>query len=852
MYRSAAALLLLFFSITASAVDSRVERWNVRIDNMKKIQKETAAGVFDQVIINEVTGSEIKSAEEFLSILNRYKNEDGSLKSETKKYSIPEIEKKVKEISLPAISLYYMSDSYKKLNDRQLKDNIAGEITSYASKKYNQPIIFTPAEKNEMAEQYILEKAIAEFETAINTTTNGLISKVQYELSRSDYNSNETDFSRMVQKLTEEILNDRKFLDYSGFNADYVSHIPQWKYFIYQQENIEARNRALVDFVKAGGGELENSARVKDINTAESEIFVKAKSRLYHLLKNTTPGSGASGINPYYDIPDMNKLSVTIDEIDRYRKTLINNISGNENTDFIKKVKNNNTGIAARGINRIEAQFKREETRIERLKKIKGDTIIYNEEIFKASRNHFNLIRDELYHYAGLSADFIEALYSAGKTDPSKYIEFHKYRTERCIFYISFSEKLTANTIALSESGSAAMASFYKGTISTVLNAGKDLLKPSAIPAEVRSALNREHLKNYAAVNADFRTKGTLLLKSIRKNYDESMAGFTRAAALNKESLLNSEIQIGQNETDRLFNFAKKCSETIETMGYTESALNSYNDEYVRISEGLKSGNKPAGFSGADSADSLLKIIKEFNPETIERETATRDILAMEGMASLSGSITLARYYKRQGIPIKFSPTAEEISLIKQIFSRSPEIIISSWRMNGKNFREIDANVTAELKKLINKNAWNSRGKSLPPLIFSLNESEMDVVFSPPSGWKKTTDKGSTGKISFTSPDMRGVIEVTSIKKNEQNLQDLVSSWPERWGFSMIQKNWGKKDNSDYIKVTSKNSYDGIMESYLIAKNGCVIILSGKTTGEMQRYLNIILAEMFKDLEIKG
>ncbi len=852
MYRSAAALLILFFSITASAVDSRVERWNTRIDNMKKIQKETAEGMFDRVILNEITGSEIKSSEEFISILNRYKREDGSLKSETKKYSIPEIEIKVKAISSPAISLYFMSDTYKKLNDRQLKENIIGNITSYASEKYNSPVIFTPTEKNEMAEQYILEKAIAECDTVINTATTGLISKVQYELSRSDYNSNETDFGRMVQKLTDGMLAERKFSDYSGFNADYISNVPQWKYFIQRQGNIEARNRALVDFVKAGGGEMENSARVKDVNTAENAIFTKARSRLYHLLKNTTPGSGAAGVNPYYEIPDLNKLSVSIDEIDRYRKTLINNINGNENADFIKKIKNNNTGIAARGINRIEAQFKSEEMRIERLKKIKGDTIIYNEEIFKASGNHFNLIRDELYRYAGLSADFIEALYSAGKTDPAKYIEFHKYRIERYIFYISFSEKLTANTITLSESGTSVISSFYKGTIPAVLNYGRDLLKPTAIPAEVRETLNREYLKNYADINADFRTKGSLLLKSIRKNYDESIAGFTRAAALNKESILNSEIQIGQDETDRLFNFAKKCSVTIESMNYTESAFNSYRDEYIKISEDLKKGDKPAGFSGADSVDSLLKVIKGFNAEKIEVETATREILAKEGLASLSGSITLVQYYKRKGIPIKFSPTVEEITLMKQIFSRSPEIIVSSWKMNGKNFRQIDVNVTAELKKLMNKNAWNRRGESLPLLILSVNETEIDVLFSPPSGWKKNTDNGNNRKISFTSPDMKGFIEVTSINKDKQNLQDFVSAWPERHGFSIIEKNWGKKDNSDYIRVTSKNSYDGIMESYMISKNDHVIILSGKTTGEMHRYLNIILAEIFRNLEIKG
>ncbi len=67
----------------------------------------------------------------------------------------------------------------------------------------------------------------------------------------------------------------------------------------------------------------------------------------------------------------------------------------------------------------------------------------------------------------------------------------------------------------------------------------------------------------------------------------------------------------------------------------------------------------------------------------------------------------------------------------------------------------------------------------------------------------------------------------------------------------MIEKNWGRKDSFDFIKSTAKNAYDGIMESYMIAKDGHVIILSGKTTGDMYRQMNRTLADVFRNMEIR-
>lgn len=853
MYKFATSLLIMFFSISAFGADSRVERWNLRVDRLKKIQADASSGRVNKPVIDTIIDSEIRSAGEFLALLNRYKNEEGSLQSETKKYSLKEIEKKVKDASLSAISLYYMSELYKSSEDAKIKDKISSDVAQYAAQKFGSAFKISSIEVNSIAEQYIIEKGMAEFESAVNNRETDLLSKTEYELSRSDYNSNDTDIKRIIQKHIEDSLPAVKFSDYSVFNDKYLEPVPQWQLITEQYSKTRNRNRSVTDFVNSRTGSISNSDHADGINSAEKEIFDKAKEKISVMLQDTTPGSGAAGNNPYYEIPDLKKLGAAIDDIDSYRKNLEKNISGSENKELLSRFKSNNDGIAARNINRLENQFKNEEIRISRLKKIKGNLLIYNEETFNASKAHFLKLKDEIYQYADLSSGFLNALYSSGRTDPGKYIEFHRYRSERYIKYISFAEKLTENISPISGNGSLKQESLYKGAILKVLASAKSFLKPETIPAEIRGVLNRETIKEYASINANYRTDASLHINKLRKNYDGCIAGFSASASSRKESAVESESRIGQDETDRLYSFAKKCSDAIAAMNYTETALKKYNDEFNRVSDELKKGNSTGDLSSRNMPESFFASVPGFSPETIDREIATRELLAKEGMEALSGSISIVQYYKRKGYPVKFTPSNEEINSIKRTFRDSPEVTVSSWRMNGKNFRQIDTNVAAELKKLLNKNAWNNKNNDSPLEVLKIYDTGDNISFTPPSGWKKIPEKGisSIPKISFESPDMKGRIEVTSICESESNLQNLAGAWPEKSGFFMIEKIWGKKDNSDYIKSTAKNSYDGIMESYMVAKNGYVVILSGRTTGDMYRQLSRTLGEVFTKLEIK-
>jgi hypothetical protein len=172
--------------------------------------------------------------------------------------------------------------------------------------------------------------------------------------------------------------------------------------------------------------------------------------------------------------------------------------------------------------------------------------------------------------------------------------------------------------------------------------------------------------------------------------------------------------------------------------------------------------------------------------------------------------------------------------------------------MNGKNFKQIDTNVSAELKKMQNKNAWNNKTENPSPEEFTIEDKgEIKVTFTLPIGWNRVSNNDNNKDLCFESPDMKALIKITSISEEDKKLQDLASAWPKNNGFTMTEKNWGKKDNCDYIKSTAKNRYNRIMESYMIAKNGHIIIFSGETSGDMYKYLAKTLDNLFTNINIQ-
>lgn len=851
MYKQFAVCLISLVCISASGVDSRVERWNLRIDRLKKIQAEADKGMLDRQLLHELTASGIKSSEEFLELLARYKGEDGSLKSDSRKYTVSEIENRVKAVCGPSVSLYYLSELFRASSDNAIKQKITGDINSFIIKKYGNSIKLSNDESDDIAMEYIFEKGITDFSSIFESIRSDILSNTEYELSRRDYNSNDTDIVKLILKHTEESVVNGKLSEKIAFDEKYLQSVPQWRFFEDRVLKNEEREKAVMDFFRTKFGKETAAINGADILKAEKEIFGKERDRIFTQLQNPISSGGVTGGNPLYEIPDIKKLGTAIDDIDRYRKNLINNVQGSEDPEYIKKLKSNNTGIALRAVSRLEAQYRSEEARIERLKKLRGNVIIYNEEVFRSSKNHFYNTAEEVNKYAALSADFIGALYTSGKTDPAKYTELHGYRCDRYLKYIAFAERLTADMSTLPEYSTPKIQSLYRGTVPRILHAVKIFLKPDPIPAGIRESMNRDRIRDIASINSDYRTGGTLLASSIRKNYDGTCAGILRLSSIKKASVLDSEGKIGQQEVDMLYAFAAKCSEAISSMKYTETALKKYTDEFNRISDGLKRN----GTKGSSTViEPLYSMIKDFNPEQVETETATREIIAKEGMEALSGSLSLIQYYRRKGVVIKIIPSDDDIKSMKRIFTESPEVSVSSWKMNGKNFRRIDANITAELKKIQEKNAWVKPPDSNNTVSLVIEKTGMNVIFNPPAGWKKIYPDQSDGiqKLMFESPDMRGHIELTAITSSDSNIQTLAGSWPEKSGFSMIKKVPGKKGDMDYMQSTAKNRYDQIMESYIIENKGQIIILSGKTTGELYRQLNRTLAELFKNLVITG
>lgn len=847
-YRTIKQISVLFFiSVMLGpgyGVDARLQRWENRTEKLGKTMNIIEHGDYLPMVKEIITGG-IESSRDMSSILNRYSRSDGSLKSETKKYSLAEIEAATGKLSSPVISLFYLLDITRNLNDPRTAAEVINWVSSYAAGKNLPAVKAGQPDTGELISGYIMEMSMGEYAPFADTCYRKILGKVEYELSRSDYNSNDIDIEKLIieTSVTEcgLLFTDRKTV----FIEKYLLNVPQWKIIVNRSGKTGARNLAAESFAvekNIPAGEV----RGKGIEFIAAKLFRTARAGLTVLIDNSTASVSSGGNNPMYEIPDMKTFLNALDEIDRYRDSFVRRMDGTEDKDFAVRVRNNNTGIAEKYISRYEAFFKREDARMANLKKNNGSIIIYNEEIFLASKKHFNDIKRELREYADLSSDFIERTAGAGKVDPDSFISDSDYLCARENEYMSFIDRLAGESSASGIHGNEKINNTMKQAVKDSILYIKNHLKPLTVPAEIRKNMTRENVRSVSSINESRKTRGLMYASSVRKYYDNFNLSYNSARGNVKKSELESESRIAQQEIDILFSFAKKCSDAVDSMDTTASFIKEYRDVYESACADINDKGTAGSFTTGTGDETLLVMVTKYRPEDVEKEVRSREILAAEGMDALSGAVALCQYYSRKGIKIEIVPSQKEISEMKKSLTSSPEIRVSSWTMTGKNFRQVDLNCTGMLKKMQNRKASTpgSNDRENKPVV--LSGGGINLSFDAPGGWSVTNiacESGSAVKIE--NPDKRVRIEVYTIDGDVKYLQEFSRSWLEERGYTPVEKSWGKVKGEDCLRTISRDNFKNVCETRMFLKNGSVVIVCGVSEKNMARNMNGFIEKLF-------
>lgn len=847
-------ILLLLMPAALIASDARVERWNSRIERITKYRDEVAKiPGFDSSAV-KLFNDEIKSAGEFISVLTKYSSGDGSVKAETKKYTVDEIEAYTAEIAAPVISVHYAAEMIRSGGNPVIKSAVKDDINRHAVAKGLPSFKKESRESEILASRYIFQKYFSGYENSKQKAVTEILGITEYELSRTGYNSNRIDLCGIIMKAAEKVSSSDLNVE-TGFNETHLTSLPEWKEHERAAAALGLRINASVSFAESHGTAVTPDDRGRGISHIENITFLPARSTIIMMCENTEKSPSTGYNNPVYEIPDFKGIITAVEDIDRYRKSLSASISGSEGTGFINKVKSNNRGIAERYLKQYENLFKREKLRIAGLKSRGGNIIVYNEEIFNASEKHFGEIKEKLLAYADLSTDYTEAVHSSSKIDPELYLAQYSSKTGRNLEYISFIERLTADAASAGKTADIRINNLFRGSSKELFAMMKSLYTAEAIPADVRNTMTREHIKIHAGINENLRIKGTALALSSRKNYEAFTAAYSESVSSKKNGIIASERSIGQDEVDRLMSCAEKFSKSAASLSYTSQALKNYADEYRKITDDIRDGNDLSQYLEKINSGSIIPLVKDFSPEKIDSEMKLREMLAREGNESLSGAVALMQYYNRRGFTLKYNYTAEDIKQVKDRFSDTPETAVASWKMNGRNYRLVDANSTENLKRMINRKAWHPEtggdSKALKERFSA--DGKLSFSISLPGGWKRAVrddDSEASISLSLQSPDLLGKIILRAVKFDSENIQVFSDELNRSGGFTPVAREWGKLGGTDYLMAVSKNRYDAVMESYIVRKGGFVIQVSGIADKKKHGVMSKSLKDIFSSLEI--
>ena len=844
-----AAALCLFAVITSGfGTDARIQRWGNRIDSLTALKSKTGTGEALPVV-SDILRRGIESSKNIKSLLERYESRDGSLRSDTRKYSIAEIESKTSEIAIPVISAWYLLTATDRLADSEYFTKVLAWITAYANLNRVAGIRAGAPGVNELVHGYIMEMSIEHHPAFEASALKRILGRTEYELSRTDYNSNDIDLAKIIiEAAVSELELFIKEFD-PQFNEALLVKVPEWKLIEASSLRNREKDRS-AELFASGYGISPESINGRGMDYSERVMFSDARRSISGLIDESGPAVNAVSGNPMYSVPDLKKLINAVDEIDKYRLAIMRKIDGSEDKSFSSKSGENMRGIAEKYIVLYESVYRKEELRISGIRKNNASMIIYNEEVFLASRKHFDEIKVRLRAYAELSSDFIEAVASAGTSTPGSYMTGLNYMSGRYIEYILFMERLTKNSSELGRTPDTRNHGIVKEGVRDSLDYIRGILKSFTVPADVRKNMTKEQVRELASINRTYRSQVTLTASSIRKNFEDYTRLYGESTAGDKKSDADSEIKIAQIEADALFSFAKECSDAIAAMDTTDQFLKEYKNIYETVSADIKKNGSSSSYIETVNSGSILKLVKSAAPGSIEREIASREILAREGNEALSGAVTLCRYYAGRGYRVELVPAENEIRRMRGIFSARPELKVASWTMTGRNFREIDTNCTETLKRMTDKNAWTpAENTGIKPERATVSYAGIDVSFDTPASWKAVNlDCESGSGIKLESPDRAGWIEVYAIPVQTANLQEYSSSWSGERGFSMVEKSWGRINNEDYFRTVCKGRSNRVSETRMVTRNGVVIIVAGYSAKEKARYLNGVIEKLFSGI----
>ncbi len=452
--------------------------------------------------------------------------------------------------------------------------------------------------------------------------------------------------------------------------------------------------------------------------------------------------------------------------------------------------------------------------------------------------------------YTEKSHQYIVLIFNLKREPVDEITQNVSYRLERFAQYSAKLEKLYLDSYILSNRTIASLNTDIHSTTELMKNEFKYLGYNATILPDYRKSLNKEQLLE--SIELKKNTASRISNSSIRishayNTYREHSKQFDRKLAENRE---NAASVIAGTELSVLSDTVLAYYNSWKELKYSTTFLHAYRRTFNECYEQLKKGQLPENIETVTAEKSLIGLLSTDAAKKMENEHNAKVYLAKAINRDIVRFNKLKDHYRSKRTAITGAPSSKPLYAIQREITEIPEVTVSTWTMNEKNFFEIDRKAAYLLTTLYRKNKWEGRslsGDVTEQSSRKITLSGTTFSIAIPEGWEEQhSETGSREKIYASTYD-DSTFTVTVVKGVSE--KEAVENWISENKLKKVQIGWEEYGQRLYFWNIAKSESNRVSKIYAYTHNGTTILLCGSSKKERYPFFHNRIDTVFKSID---
>lgn len=881
---------IFLINISAHAfVEKRYEWWKIRLINLER-EKSNIDVNNNNSLLKELINYEIEDSHKILNVFEKFERGIENLSEEEKTFSKQEIKDEVVKHVEPVFSVYLLYYTLSNIGNKKW-NNISKQLIKqklkkifdskfhYTDRNYLQLLYkreFDKIENKYISKEIFLSSIMSQQKKLLNSCVETISESV---MKNTKIISKPVVYSTLLKIIDKNIQTYFKEINFDKMltkNQLVIEDCWVW------QKNYQSIKKNIKNYLQIKKF-LKFTREPKDVASLEyyfnrplklEKIAFKTYYKKYcntkKFIRNKRDKNSEINLQIPGD-PDLVSLFVEIDEL---RKKYMNEVSGQETKTYFVEKDKTLRNLIIKKLAVTGKLFKIEENKLKEFlkntpsknleedeKENQKEDIIITDNIKEQYHNFYyskNLYFTKLKHaniYRKQTINFLKWFSSSKKIDNKALYNNHNYMLKRNKNYIQF--------IALLENNAAKSTTINFADLKVKYISLKKFedhffksIRYCLSFNNIRKFLNKDKILELNENNKyflEYINASNREIKNLRKNYFVKLKQSNRQK---KNRLLSIKGKIAQYELDLLNKSVKEYYKNYKEISYAESVFLKYSMIFNALYDEASSGIFSEKFDIAIKTKSVFPLINNFNGKKLVKNYKTKEYLRKIIRLNISRIKALSDFYKRQRVEILNKPDFNNFQNIKNIIYKQPEIKISAWKMNERNFITIDRNLVQYLIKIRKRKIWENsitKGTNLENPDNKYFVSEINYKMHVPDGWEKAKPKKlekAKGIVTkFVNFENNTLFSVVKIPLNGLSKEEVTDNWVKRNGQRTIKVGWGKENKKDfYWNLSAGNKNKKLFKNYAFKKDNNLIIIRGESPKKYYPYFKNRIEALFSSV----